>query len=116
MCVATYAAPPASTVAPVSSIIRPEEPVGGSRLPWKSLRASSRTGTVFGALLATAGAVAAANPPAATAPASTSRRRERDVMAQDATATGYAADVAKVTIHPSVTWRYLPVVRLEFVL
>src|SRR6478752_7251642 len=36
--VARYAAPPASTVVfPSLSVIRPDEPAGGCRLPWKSL-------------------------------------------------------------------------------
>ncbi len=42
-CVAKYSAPPAFTVP-----MRPDEPDGGSRFPWKSLKASSCTLTVFG--------------------------------------------------------------------
>src|SRR4051794_24150915 len=50
MCVARYAMPPATTVPPGVGTL-PPEPVGGSRLPWKSLIASSWTSTVgfFGA-------------------------------------------------------------------
>ncbi len=46
-CVARYSAPPASMVFVVpsgwSSVTRPEEPVGGSRLPCRSLKDSSCT-------------------------------------------------------------------------
>jgi hypothetical protein len=53
--VARYSTPPASTFTAVPSAatpvwMRPPEPVGASRLPWKSLSASSWTWTGFGPL------------------------------------------------------------------
>jgi len=84
--VARYAAPPASTVAPVSSTIRPPEPLGGSRLPWKSLIATSRTGTVWaagglgGLGKAVAGPAAIASPAAATPVATAMRQMLRGVV------------------------------------
>jgi hypothetical protein len=45
MCVARYSTPPASTVSVAAgpTWMRPDEPVGGCRLPWKSLMASNCT-------------------------------------------------------------------------
>src|SRR5215218_10792699 len=43
MCVAKYSAPPASTVWPGPTLTRALDPVGGSRLPCRSLNASSWT-------------------------------------------------------------------------
>ena len=46
--VARYAAPPASTVVPSACTTRPDDPVGGSRLPCRSLKLITRTWTDFG--------------------------------------------------------------------
>ena len=93
-CVARYSTPPTSlvtsTALPVtgsirwSTVIRPDEPAGGSRLPWKSLKDRiwmSSVGPLFfaSAVPLTAVTLARAHRPTDTAP--TKRRlRELDIF------------------------------------
>src|SRR5262245_42479658 len=58
MCAARYVAPPARTPS-----IRPDDPPGGSRLPWKSLMASSCTSIVAGRFEAASAYGARQGPP-----------------------------------------------------
>ena len=85
-CVARLATPPASV-----SSISPDDPLGGSRLPWKSLKASSWTPTVPSPLCPCA-AGAAISSPASTAgvqrPTRIPASRCRRVPATRATARG----------------------------
>ena len=82
-CVARYAAPPASTVVPSASTTRPDEPVGGSRLPWKSLKPIIRTwtgvGVGLGCLPRWASAPVAPSDPKVNATAATTAARRSQV-------------------------------------
>src|SRR5262245_44623755 len=75
MCAARYVAPPARTPS-----IRPDEPTGGSRLPWKSLMASSCTSIVAGRFEAASAYGARQGPPsAATRITRTNQRVDRGI-------------------------------------
>ena len=72
-CVARYSTPPATTVP-----IRPAEPAGGSRFPWKSLNARSCTSTSGGTRSALSGTRALA--PGARIPSATASVNPRMIV------------------------------------